>query len=86
MKADKHPNGEIELRGTVVEKLYGAGSKSEHKAVCLHTDDGDYPLRRLGGNPFSDPELKKWIGEEVVARGRGDRTLFVATAIEKSPK
>lgn len=75
---------DIELTGRVVEKPFGAGSKSEHAAVFLQTDDGDFRLRRMGGNPFSDPELRKWIGEKVVVTGRGDQALFVASRMEKA--
>ena len=87
MKADKAQaeNSEVELTGTVVEKAFGTGSKSEHKAVFLHTDECDYQLRRLGGNPFSDPELKKLIGEKVVATGRITQSLFVAAKLKKAP-
>lgn len=86
MKASNGPapdKGEAELRGTVTEKRVGLGSKSEHKAVYLQTDEGDYRLRRAGGNPFADPELKKWIGERVVATGMVSGELLVARDIKK---
>lgn len=85
MKADKTPpqRGETELTGTVVEKCFGEGSKSEHTAIYLQTDDGDFQLRRLGGNPFSDPELKKLVGEKVCAVGRLAQALFVASELKK---
>ena len=83
MKANKEAGqvpGDVELTGTVIEKPFGTGTKSEHTAVFLQTDDGDYQLRRLGGNPFSDPELKKLVGEKVIATGRLAQSLFVAPA------
>lgn len=84
MKAGKSQNEDaVELRGTVMEKLFAEGSKSEHTGIFLHTEDGDYQLRRLGGNPFSDPELKKLIGEEVIATGRLAQSLFVANSIKR---
>jgi hypothetical protein len=59
----------MELRGKVVRKTFGAGTKSEHSAVYLKTDEAEYKLRRLQGNPFHDPELEKLVGKEIRARG-----------------
>lgn len=85
MRASKkaEEEGGIELTGTVVERVFGKGSKSERTAIYLETDDGDYHLRRRGGNPFFDPELKKLIGEKVKATGMGNHQLFVASAMKK---
>ncbi len=85
MKANESENnkGQIELTGTVVQKKFGAGSKSEHDAIYLETDKGDYQLRRLGGNPFSDPELKKLIGKKITATGMLNESLFLASSIKK---
>lgn len=86
MKANKDTDQDsdgVELTGTVIEKVFGAGSKSEHTAVYLQTEDGDYQLRRLGGNPFADPDLKKWVGEKVTAIGRVTQSLFVASSLKK---
>lgn len=86
MKASKGPapdKGEVELKGTVTRKSFGMGSKSEHTAIYLQTDEGDYRLRRAGGNPFADPELKKWVGEKVVATGMVSGDLLVARSIKK---
>ncbi|HVZ37914.1 MAG: hypothetical protein JST22_10335 [Bacteroidetes bacterium] len=57
------------LRGHVVSKAFGTGSKSEHEAVVLVTDAGEYVLRRRGGNPFFDPELDGLVGKEIVCEG-----------------
>lgn len=87
MKASKGlppAKGEVELNGLVIEKTFGAGSKSEHKAVYLQTDAGDYQLRRLGGNPFADAELKKLVGEKVTAKGMVSGELFVAKEIKNA--
>jgi hypothetical protein len=59
----------VTFEGTVVMKPFGRGSKSEHDAVCLVTDSGEYVLRRQGGNPFRDPELDKLVGKRI--RGEG---------------
>lgn len=82
-KEQKQERGETELTGTVIEKEFGAGSKSEHRGIYLQTDEGDYHLRRRGGNPFSDPELKSFVGEKVTATGMGNQALFVADTIKK---
>lgn len=60
----------MQLSGRVTKKLFGKGSKSEHEAVVLDTEEGQYVLRRRGGNPFHDPELEKLAGKTI--RGRGD--------------
>lgn len=80
MKANKieKENGDIELTGKVIQKKFGDGSKSEHNAVYLETTEGDYQLRRLGGNPFSDPELNKLIGKKINATGIIKGMLFIA--------
>jgi len=57
------------FKGTVIKKLFAHGSKSEHEAVCLVTDRGEFVLRRRGGNPFSDPELDKLEGKEISCEG-----------------
>ena len=49
----------MEYSGRVTRKPVAGGSKSARQAVVLATDAGDYILRRLGGNPFQDPELDR---------------------------
>lgn len=68
----------VELQGKVVLKKFAAGSKSEHDAVFLETDDQSYQLRRLGGNPFDDPALKAMVGKTVKAKGLLNDQLFIA--------
>lgn len=68
----------LELQGKVVLKKFAEGSKSEHDAVFLETDDHSYQLRRLGGNPFDDPELKAMVGKKVKAKGLLNDQLFIA--------
>lgn len=58
----------MELRGSVIQKKFGAQSKSEHAAVLLTTDQGTYRLRRRGGNPFRDPELDQLVGHEIICQ------------------
>ena len=80
MKANKveKENGDVELTGKVIQKKFAEGSKSEHNAVYLETPEGSYQLRRLGGNPFSDPELNKLVGKKINATGIIKGVLFIA--------
>ena len=57
------------VTGKVSRRLFAAGSKSEHMAVVLRSEHGDYVLRRPGGNPFSDPILEQLIGKDIEADG-----------------
>ena len=65
--------------GTVVQKEFGKGSKSQHKAIMLVTDDdGELKLRRLGANPFTDNILESLIGSKIQCTGKIDgTTMFV---------
>ena len=52
-----------------MKRPFGAGTKSEHDAVMLVTKDGEYVLRRQGGNAFQDPALEKLVGKKVQVTG-----------------
>jgi hypothetical protein len=67
------------LSGKVVKRRYGAGSKSDYMAVMLETPDGAFRLARLGGNPFSDPELDKLVGRQIDGVGNVSRNQFFLT-------
>ena len=68
-----------EFVGKVTKKLFGRGSKSEHEAIYLETEQDQYVLRRQGGNPFYDPELHKLIGKRVRCTGVvDDYTLTIS--------
>lgn len=74
-----------EFVGTVTKKLFGKGSKSEHEAIYLETEQDQYVLRRQGGNPFYDPELHKLIGKRVRCTGIvDDYTLTISDWKEDS--
>jgi hypothetical protein len=64
--------------GAVIRKPIAAGSKSAHAAVILDTGSEQFVLRRVGGNPFSDPTLEQLVGQKITFDGsvRG-YTLFV---------
>ena len=77
-----------DFRGRVDRRAVAAGSKSEHDAVVLVTDDGrELILRRLGGNPFADPELDALVGKTVRCTGELRGTTLIASDIvdEVSP-
>lgn len=82
MKANKPDNAnQIQLTGKVVTRKFSEGSKSEHDAMFIETEQGTYELRRLRGNPFFDPELQKLEGKKISANGTVNGTLFLATDI-----
>ncbi|WP_447978502.1 hypothetical protein [Candidatus Nitrospira bockiana] len=64
-------------RGRVVKKPFGEGTKSEHQAVMLVTDQGELKLRREGGNPFSDPELDRLVGKTITCEGEIHGATFI---------
>ena len=72
----------MELKGKVAIRKFGKGSKSERDAVYILTAHGDFVLRRVGGNTFDDPELKKLVGREVVAEGDLKDYYFMASTIK----
>ena len=72
----------MKLRGKVIEKPFGRGSKSEHEAVYLQTDKGEFLLRKEGSNPFENQELREFVGKEVVATGTLREYLFLVKTIE----
>jgi len=71
------------FNGTVVKKLFARGSKSEHEAVCLVTDQGEFVLRRQGGNPFSDPELDKLVGKQIRCEGQVVGYTLIISAVNE---
>jgi hypothetical protein len=69
-----------ELVGIVVKKEVGRGTKSEHDAVMIVTGDGEYKLRRRGGNPFVDPVLSELVGKRIRANGEVDAGQLIMSA------
>ena len=90
MKAGKQEQekNEVELIGKVVKKTVDKGSKNEHDAVCLETDQGSYVLRRTGvsGMAFGDPVLQKLVGKEVSATGTINNNKFFVSALKQVDK
>ena len=82
-KNAKKKKSSIALTGKVVTKKFGEGSKSEHDALYLETDQGSYVLRKMGGNPFQDNSFHGLEGKEVTATGTIDNYIFFATDVEE---
>lgn len=74
----------MKLKGKISVRNFGEGSKSEHAAVYLDTDQGSYVLRKKGANPFEDPGLLKLEGKEVTVEGTLDKYIFFADTIEEN--
>ena len=55
----------MKFSGKVIEKTVAKGSKSERLATVLRTDQGDYLLRREGGNAFRDEALVNMVGQRI---------------------
>jgi hypothetical protein len=73
------------LRGTVARKPFATGSKSEREAVVLTTPQGTYVLRRIDGNPFSDPELDVLVGKSIACEGELHGYTFIFTRAWEEP-
>jgi len=68
------------FRGRVERRRVGRGSKSDHDAVVLATDDNLYVLRRRGGHAFKDQALDGLVGRVVEFEGElCDNTLHVTS-------
>jgi hypothetical protein len=69
--------------GRVVRKQVGKGSKSDHSAVVLETEDSDLVLRRQGGNAFRDPQLEELVGRRIRGTGRRSGSTLILTDWEE---
>jgi hypothetical protein len=68
----------MRLRGTVTQRTFAKGSKSERPGVFLDTDAGEsFLLQRLEANPFRDPELEDLIGQRIEATGSKRAYAFI---------
>lgn len=75
----------MKFKGKAVKKKFAAASKSEHLAIYLVTDDDEYVLQEIGGNPFQNKNLEALVGHEVEIEGIVDRgrLLVKKEALEK---
>ena len=69
--ADREYRAKGLWRGSVVRMRIAPGSKSDRWAVVMinDADSREYVLRRLGGNPFRDPELDELVGHHLSCEG-----------------
>ena len=74
--------GKVTLRGILVQKAFGRGSKSEHQAIYIKTEKADFVFRKKGTNPFENKELLELVGKTVEATGTINDYLFLAEEIK----
>ena len=67
----------MRVRGTVVTRPFGRGSKSERTGVFIDTDGGEsFLLQRDEGNRFRDPVLVALVGKRIEADGVKESYAF----------
>lgn len=62
----------MEWHGIVKRKVIRRGTKSEHQALVLVLPEGEYKLRRVGGNPFWDETLAPLEDQVISCTGELD--------------
>jgi len=67
----------MKLNGRVTKRLLYPGTKSEHEGHVLLTPEGEYKLRRQGGNPFWDETIASLEGKEIEGEGILRRGQFI---------
>ena len=72
------------LTGMVKKKGMGGASKSAHQAFVLQTKDGDFKLRREGGNPFYDDFFEKYENKTIAVEGYDMEQYFLVSEIKTS--
>lgn len=72
----------MKLRGRVTRKLLYRGTKSEHEGLVLLTPEGEFKLRRQGGNPFQDETLAALEGKEIEGEGVVRKNQFIMSRWE----
>lgn len=77
---------EVKLSGKVVLKKMGKGSKSEHEATYLQTENESYVLRRIGGNAFKDHSLIELEGKNITVKGFINNYTFLIKELSVDEK
>jgi len=72
----------MKLRGPVTRKLLYGGTKSEHEGLVLLAPEGEFKLRRQGGNPFEDEALAALEGKEIEGEGVVRKNQFIMSRWE----
>jgi hypothetical protein len=73
----------MKIRGHVTKRNLYTGTKSEHEGLVLVTPEGEYKLRRQGGNPFWDESLAPLEGKEIQCEGllRGNQLIMTRWSV-----
>jgi hypothetical protein len=68
----------MKTQGHVIRKKLYVGTKSEHEGLVLLSPEGEFKLRRQGGNPFWDETLAPLEGKEIECEGllRGNQFIM----------
>jgi hypothetical protein len=69
--------------GKVISRRVSRSSKSERVAILLETDEGDFILRRKGGNPFRDDVVETLLGRHIEAKGQVAGTTLIMDTWEE---
>jgi len=72
----------MKLRGRVIKKVLYKGTKSEHEGLVLLASEGEFKLRRQGGNPFWDVALASLEGKEIKGEGIVRKNQFIMSRWE----
>ncbi|RPI72181.1 MAG: hypothetical protein EHM45_22580 [Desulfobacteraceae bacterium] len=70
----------MKLQGFVRKKTILKGTKSEHEGLVLVCPEGEFALRRQGGNPFQDEALAGLEGKQIEAEGIVRGNQFIMTS------
>jgi len=74
-----------EIVGKISKRLLAQGTKSEHRGMVLEDAQGlQHVLRRVGGNPFRDPELEALEGRRLRLLGRATEGFFLVERWEEA--
>ena len=72
----------VRMAGHVVRKRVNPGSKSDHEAVVLVCAQGEFTLRRRGGDAFADQALDPLVGKRIQATGVVSAGQFIVDDYE----
>ena len=72
----------MKLRGHVTKKILNRGTKSEHEGLVLLSPEGEFKLRRQGGNPFWDETLASLEGKDIEGEGIVRKQQFILSRLK----
>lgn len=70
----------MKMRGRVIRRVLYEGTKSEHEGMVLVVPDGEFKLRRRGGNPFQDKTLSSLDGKVIEGEGLVRKNQFILSS------